>query len=44
MDTETYFIIYINAYFFVLFFFWMNIDKHAINKQPTIKHNFMFEP
>ena len=43
MDIETYFILYINA-FFVLFGGGMNIDKHAIHKQPTIKHNFMFEP
>ena len=43
MDIKTYFILYINVYFFC-FFFGINIETHAIHKQPTIKHNFMFEP
>ena len=43
MDIKTYFILYINAYFFA-FFFGINIETHAIHKQPTIKHNFTFEP
>ena len=43
LDIKTYFILYINVYFFLLFFL-INIETHAIHKQPTIKHNFMFEP
>ena len=44
MDIKTYFILYINVYFFCFFFFGINIETHAIHKQPTIKHNFTFEP
>ena len=43
MDIKTYFILYINVYFFA-FFLGINIETHAIHKQPTIKHNFTFKP
>ena len=43
MHIETYFILYINVYFFAIFF-GINIETHVIHELPTIKHNFMFEP
>ena len=44
MDIKNIFYFIYKCVFFFAFFFGINIETHAIHKQPTINHNFMFEP